>query len=295
MTSNISFFGASVTKQKTGYAEMLKQYFKDENIFIHGFGSCHIVDAGICNIDDVLTNNPDYCFIDWFTTGWVSTDTRTLDCLNTIIKKFSDKKCKLIFLFLLRKDHEKRIEFYNFMKNHLNKLHIAYIDINDHLEYSESLLRDIVHTTDEGSEVYAKTIFEKFNIIKSTLKIPNVDIETKYSDLKMLPVNKIFHKNIIFDGDSEIVCFELEVGPNSSAIQFNDANVINIWDQWCHYKRNTFKIIKTNIDGNVVCNICTHIDTSSCTKDINFDEYEKFLDLKKIYYIGNDLKIIDGL
>ena len=50
MTETISFFGASVTQQKSGYAQILKRYFESELCFIHGFGSCHLVDAGIYRI-----------------------------------------------------------------------------------------------------------------------------------------------------------------------------------------------------------------------------------------------------
>ena len=185
------------------------------------------------------------------------------------------------------------IEFYEFIKNHLKKLQVHYIDLNEDYKYSSTLLRDIVHTTDTGSELYAQNIFEKFNQIKFELKIPEMNIETKYDNIKSLQVDEIFYKTITFTGEGEIICFELEVGPNSSALQFHKSNnIIKIWDQWCYYKRKTMKFIEAYITGEMSCNILDNIDTTSCTKGINYDDHEKYLDIKTIYYIGEDLKII---
>ena len=53
----INIFGASVTQQKVGYAQILKNnFFTDHEINIFPFGGCHLSDAGIVRIDDVLNN-----------------------------------------------------------------------------------------------------------------------------------------------------------------------------------------------------------------------------------------------
>ena len=42
----------------------------DVNVF--GYGSMHLYDAGMCFIDNVLDNNPNYRFIDWMSTGFLA-------------------------------------------------------------------------------------------------------------------------------------------------------------------------------------------------------------------------------
>ena len=95
------FFGASVTKQKTGYAYILKRLFEKDNYNTHifGFGGMHLNNAGICMIDQIISKNPKYCFIDLFVTLYDKIDRNTIEYLDTIIYKFSKINCKLIFLF----------------------------------------------------------------------------------------------------------------------------------------------------------------------------------------------------
>lgn len=106
----IACFGASVTQQYKGYSFFLGKHL-NQNISVHGFGSEHIVYGGIVHIDKVLESKPSLCFIDWFSTGWIMTNEKTIHALDTIKYKFSKNNCKMIFLFLPRKDHDQRIPF----------------------------------------------------------------------------------------------------------------------------------------------------------------------------------------
>ena len=108
-------------QQKTGYTYYLKNIYKDKyNIYNFGFGSMHLKDAGMVFIQDVLKCKPEYCIIDWFSTG----DTYKYDkleiYLNTLIREFTLKKCKLIFLFLPAKSNtvyiKNKIPYFNMAK-----------------------------------------------------------------------------------------------------------------------------------------------------------------------------------
>jgi hypothetical protein len=203
MTKTIGFFGASVTAQKNGYAPLLSKKLHEEGIETHifGYGGNHMDDAGICLIDNVIEKKCDYCFIDFFSTGYTTMNDKTIECLDTIVYKFTKANCKLIFLFLLREDHVNRIHFYNFLKKYLDERNIFYIDINEQLEYSNEICRDAVHTTDLGSEKYTDVIFEKFKSINSYIEYPSNVVETRYCDkIKTLSVNKSFTNKIILRG-----------------------------------------------------------------------------------------------
>ena len=86
------FFGASVTKQKTGYAYILKRLFEKDNYNTHifGFGGMHLNNAGICMIDQIISKNPKYCFIDLFVGFFFSKGYCTVqidDCTNRDIRQ----------------------------------------------------------------------------------------------------------------------------------------------------------------------------------------------------------------
>ena len=81
----IAFFGASVTQQngESGYVPtftklLVENNFTDAVVIQKGFGSMHLFDAGICKIDEVVNENPNICFIDWFSTGFIATDKQRL-------------------------------------------------------------------------------------------------------------------------------------------------------------------------------------------------------------------------
>lgn len=81
----IAFFGASVTQQKNGYARKLtKKLCQKENIF--GYGGCHLKNAGIIFINKVLEIKPTICFIEWFSTGTITSHGPSVNCILIMIK-----------------------------------------------------------------------------------------------------------------------------------------------------------------------------------------------------------------
>lgn len=293
--SKTVIFGASVTQQREGYATRLKSMFPDD-VHIFGYGGMHLKDAGICFIDEVLQQNPSYCFIDWFSTDYSIIDKRTIEYINTIIHRFSEKKCKLIFLFFPRKDYKKKEKFNLFCKQYLKQKKIYYIDLYDtiNLDTLDSVLRDVVHSNDKGSNLYADIIYNKYIEDYDKIKIPENTIVTKYNNIKKIKINKVFDKSINLEGDCEIVGFYLTVGPHSGIVEIvHEQNIkkFNTWDRWCHYSREHFSVPCT-VEGEVGINISQeNFDTSTSCKEYNYIKKEKKLIVHDIYFVGNFLKI----
>lgn len=186
----ICFFGASVTQQSKGYAALLKEELS-ENVKVFGFGGMHLKDAGVCYIDKVLEWHPSICFVDWFSTGYKECSKKTEELIDTIIYKFTKASCKLIFLFFPYKEQE-REEFYQFCKEFLQKRKIAFIDVDEQVrEDRETILRDLIHTNDYGSRVYADIIKESYKKMQDQLVLPTEIYDTKYTKIKSIDVELV--------------------------------------------------------------------------------------------------------
>ena len=95
----------------------------------------HMSDSGICHLDHIISDKPDICFIDWFSTWYKVNKEKFLPYLNTIIKKLSDNKIKLVFLYLPRQDFEEaRGIMYEESQNYLKELDIPFIDLRYEIE-----------------------------------------------------------------------------------------------------------------------------------------------------------------
>lgn len=305
--SNIVFFGASVTQQKEGYVHFFDKLVNRENynLIQRGYGSMHLDDAGICFIDDIILENPNYCYIDWFSTGFIAKNEKILYIyLDVIVRKLLLINCKIVFLLFDRADmSDERLKMYNNVILYANKYNIDYIELYNNENISD-LLRDNVHTTILGSQVYGTKIYEHFleNIInKDTISLINIPLENKYSDIKKITVDKVVNDNIILKGDFEIVGIYQTIGPFSGLCEIDtngDKKIFNIWDQWCRYKRKNIKI--TISERNQSCKIKVlqdSFDTTLCKiKDICFDSIKKYMEIHYIFYIGElEIDSIDNM
>jgi hypothetical protein len=305
MEYTVGVFGASVTKQKDGYAYILSEKINIKHDHIFGYGGMHIDDAGICFLDNVVETRSDYCFIDFFSTDYTFTTQLTIDCLDTIVYKFTSNNCKLIFLFLLNGNHIKRLPFYKFVKTYLDAKKLYYIDLNAYLVYSNELCSDYVHTTHFGSEKYAEIIYEQFEKNRDSIKYPIDIVKTKYCDIKQLSVNKTFQDglqlrvcNAVETCDGKIIGFVLIIGPKSGLIKINNDKCL-IWDQWCHYERKHIQLKHIPISDILDITVLQdQIDYSSCRRPILDSEYGavKELNIIEIYYINNggELELIEN-
>jgi len=291
----IAVYGASITQQKNGYARQLSSKL-DETVQIFGYGGMHIKDAGISFIDKVLEVKPSYCFIDWFSTGYKDTNKETMEYIDTIIYKFTTNNCKLIFLFFPRTDDEGREEFYLFCKKYLEKKKIFYIDLNSEINNNELniVLRDIVHTTDYGSNLYSSKIAEIFKTNKNNIIFPSNMEATQYSYIDKISIERVFDKTLVLNGNCKIIGFYLTVGPHSGIVEIDNGESIqkyNTWDRWCAYPRKHFSL-SFFINGVTQINILKdEFDTSNCKKDHDFTKRKKKLIVHNIYYVGEFLEL----
>lgn len=151
----IAAFGASVTQQDNGYVDHLAKKLGIK-IKKFGYGGMHLPDAGVCFIDKVLSYKPDLCFIDWFSTNYMECTEKTLQCIDTILYKFSLIHCAVVFLiFPERRTDGRQVEkdaFYDFCRTALKECNVAFIDISDELKSTDlsEVLRDSIHTSMEG-------------------------------------------------------------------------------------------------------------------------------------------------
>ena len=281
----IAFFGASVTQQRDGYAYKIIDKL-NEKVNVYGFGGMHLNNAGISFIDKVIKDNPKLCFIDWFSSEYIVQSDKTKEYIDTIVYKFSKINCKVIFLFLPHKQLKQRLDFNLFCKNHLDKMEISYIDINDKIKNLKSILRDDVHTTDYGSELYADTIYEmyanKYQSISIPVKLPE---ETKYSNIENIEIGKRIDTIFNINGNGEIIGFLLTIGPHSGIIEINGSGIFmkeNTWDRWCNYTRRHFNL-SFSINGDTTLKI---LQDKFDEKGNIFNKRKKYLVIHKIYYIG---------
>ena len=276
----IAVFGASVTQQKNGFATKLNEHFNIP-IKIFGYGGMHLNNAAICFIDEVMNEKPSYCFFDWFSTGYNESNDQTVQYINTLLNKCSKINCKPIFLFLPFKDNSNKSNFHCFCKSILHDKKVFFIDVNTELyKYDiNKILKDNVHTTEYGSNLYSKIIYKKFKENKDNIMTPNGVSETQYTCIKKTTVNKEFKSFLKLRGNCEIIGFNCTIGPHSGlikiAINGSEPYTNNTWDRWCHYNRRHFNL-SMRISEKAQINILqTYFDTSSCKKQINFSEKKR--------------------
>jgi len=298
----ISFFGASITEQKEGYVYQIKNYFntnKNINIYQNGYGARYITDSGIINIDNVILNEPNYCFLDWFSTLLIDDISNLLIYINTIIYKFTKINCKLIFLFFPRKDmNNDRKKMYNSVQKYLNSINISYLDLSDifnnNLEY---ILKDGIHTNKQGGIEYANRIIEYFNNNLNNINYPSImPLETKYCNYKKLSFNHIINEYIIFDGDGDIVGFKIIKNKHCGIVDIFNNNIYyksyNFWDRWCTWTRESLDC-SLKINGKVKILLTNkNVDINNESPNIDWSKINKTIEIQELFYIGN-LNIID--
>ena len=289
----IAFFGASVTAQSNGYVECFARLNPEVAVRKHGFGGMHLCDAGMCFLDQVLENKPNYCYIDWFSTGYRSTGDETMEYINTLIARLTLIQCKIVFLFLPYREDDKR-DFYLHCKTILSNKNIHYLAIDELVEPKDinTILRDSIHTTDKGSEKYAEYISNDYHAVK--LELTSQVERTRFMNIKTYAVEKCFSDELVISGDCFIIGFLLTIGNHSGLIKVKSEAfeiTINTWDRWCHYPRPHFNL-PMQVAGTTRLTILQDaFDTSSCKELSDFTRFEKKLIIHKIYYIGETLKV----
>ena len=281
----ICCFGASVTAQKDGYVKHLRNLLPDEyNVIQNGYGGEHLFPSAICHLENIIEQKPDLCILDWFSTGFIMESEKTIDAINAIIYQLRLINCKIIFLFMPRIDNSKRISFYKFIENYLNKINISYIDLNKTFSNLDLILRDVVHTNLDGSKLYAEEINKQLKNLD--IKTPIYLEKNKYCTLKTLDVNKIVNNKIELSGNATILCFSLIIGPESGYINIVEQNKkLLLWDEWCHYNRQSTNINNIKVSNQLTIEVLNaKVDYSKCRREFNPENVKFNLNIKNIYY-----------
>lgn len=285
VTGRIACFGASVTEQDPSYCtHLLPEY----EVIKFGYGSRQPSNAGYAYIDLVLSYAPEYCFIDWFSTGWLHADRfdEVKEFIQTLQYKFYTAGCKLIFLIFPDTTVDK-VAAYAMAYKYLTEIGVPVLDISQSFDVSE-VLRDGIHTTEVGGAMYAEKINEYFATLITKEPPPIIIPEkTKYCDVGSLPINRIIRDKIVFNGKGQVLGIEQFIGPFSGLISVNGVKM-SIWDRWCYYRRDAMSV-GFSVDGRTeVIVLQDDFDRSEC---VHLDEadfsVEKYLDWNTCFFIGN--------
>lgn len=321
----IACFGASVTQQggPGSYYFHLSKALQElgHTTASFGYGSMHIVNAGICFIDTVLEFKPDVCFLEWFTSGCYEVKDGLLDSWNAILYKFSKVNCKLILLVLPRPDWDaERERFATVSIAHMSQYGVQTINLSKAFSNLKELLRDSVHTNQLGAETYAKSIMAQYMTIADSLQVSNLvpqgeenkqpdKIDTclalekvqlqpnKYCAIKTVAFDQKIYKYLKFLLEGQIIGIFMNVGPFSSQLTIqsdHEDRTYNLWDEWCYYDR---KLIKVAIKSDKKSEYCLTlnnnvIDRSKAKTQLDWDSIAKYFHPLKIFYLGA-MQIID--
>jgi len=279
---SIAFFGASITQQKTGYVHHFAQLNPGYRVLQFGYGGMYIHDAGICFIDSVVREKPNFCFIDWFSPRCYTPPEKIQEYLDVILMKLFSIKCKPIFLFFYRSNLDHNwLEMFQYLKSYANQYRINTVDLTHQTEPTLHL-KDGIHTNDLGSKHYATIINDNF--IKMHFPEFDGNISTnQWQHIEHIDTNIIAHKyiEISSEGCSQIVGIMQSVGPYSGNIYCtaDDAvYTVDTSDRWSVlYERRSMKS-----DIKPFCHKL-HVDIPDGNKAM----------WEQIFYIGNKITIIN--
>lgn len=292
MTLKINFFGASVTQQKEGYASIFKKNNPGIECSIFGYGGNHISGAGICYLDEILMNKPEFLILDWFSTGYCKESNleKVKIFIDTILYKTIKAGVRPVLLFLPQKKTPRVL--YEYLKQYINNFNVPVIDIDLKLNGRDDILRDTVHTNQLGSHLYADELTKSLYLIanenRNSFIIPD---RNKYCEIKKIKIYKKIHSNLTLEGNAEIIGIDQTVGPYTGYVRIGNY-LENLWDRWCYFERNMFHM-NFNIEGMKLIEVLQDdFDRSAAEIQFNWPN-EKLLNLSTLYYSGDFVKILD--
>ena len=290
MTLKINFFGASVTQQKDGYAWVFKNENPKVECKIFGYGANHISGAGICYLDDVLSNEPDFLVLDWFSTGYCKEENylKIREYIDAILRKTINAGVRPIFLFLPQESVPRML--YDQLIEYISKFNVPVLDCDTKFNGRKDILRDTVHTNELGSNLYANELkrYFEFKAINYPRKLflPKVN---KYCEIKKIDLNKEIYSKLIIDGDAEVIGISQTIGPYTGYVKIG-SYLEKLWDRWCYYERNMM-LLNFIVNGRTEIEVLQYeFDRSSTDKKIDWPT-RKYLKLMTLYYSGERLEV----
>ncbi|MEQ5806378.1 hypothetical protein J3369_03035 [Alteromonas sp. NFXS44] len=314
----IVIYGASVTAQKgrTGYFEHLKEILNEKYEVVRlPFGASHLHFAGIAMIQKVLDEKPDFCILDWVTPSASVFPDDTVTRINNIL---ISNKIRPIWILLPRTDdpfsERKSCEQVLDSKSDIVKV-FKFQESSWAVEDLSSIIRDVVHTNENGAAKYASFINEvieevcnpKINFVEKnkSLRIPKI-IACDGTIKEDSPLTIAFsHER----GNLSLYSLSL-IGPASPILQLdlmgNDrivqSHFRNVVDPWCYYERTmlinfpSFKNIESGfyklrisiVDEDPFENVKTLKSISS--EDLLENHLDRFLKVDE-FIIDGDVKV----
>jgi hypothetical protein len=308
----LAFYGASVTKQKTGYVHYIEKMC-NHNILQFGHGGMHLKDAGILFADEVCKSKPTFCFVEWFTPGIKNYTKESMFLyLDVIVLNLLKANCVPVFLFLRGVTstdlfEDKLASYKMIISEYCIPKNIPFIEVYKNVDVGckldEEILRDTVHTNDLGSELYAKAILDYFNsYILNTANIKNITTPNpnKYSNIKTLEFEQKCTTGLLIKGSAELVGIYQDVGPFSCFCDvYVDGKLVHkdrsIIDIHCDYIRPTINFNYTFKESLLIEISTKDVDYDDVVKrKINWERYnkegifaqQKELRLHSLHYVG---------
>lgn len=302
----ITFFGASVTRQKGGMAEVFAAFNPDYKVSIHGHGGMYIRDAGVCYLSETLNDHSSYCFLDWLSPLPIAPDDETLfKCLDAQIFMLRDSLCEPIILLLHRYDNatdkkisQKRINTYKKVEEYAKQWNVKTINLYDAPEVLEfmahnTLIKDYVHTTPEGSRFYGDIISREFaEIIKTKPSFDLLPQPNNFCSIRSLPVNKEFIQSIKICGAFTLIGIDQTIGPYSGKIKlktdgdYAEEIIFNNWDSYCYYVRRHITYINKSAQNCIEIEILNeNFDRGAAKEQVDWTQTPKMF-IQNLFYTG---------
>jgi hypothetical protein len=253
----ILFFGASVTAQsgENGFYDHLVKLDSKNAYRRLSFGSSQFDNAGFFNLPIILReqDKPDIVFFEWSTTNEQHFNP---DKLSYFVMSLLHNNILPIFLLLPKIDTFKENRKSDFLLYELaDSFQLPLLDLRYLLfkHLPTEIIRDIVHTTPFGANVYASKIYKflcSFGENDLLLaRVAEFDFKKSYK-LDVHEINKEIGKDQYLELNFDAISTRSEItvsllkGPFSPIINiFSNDSLIkeqSIFDPWCHYERENF-------------------------------------------------------
>ncbi len=331
LTPHIHFFGASVTSQSihhktgevTGFVNCLESRICSHRPTVKisrtSAGSSLFRSAGICLLEEVLDTSPNIIVLDWHSTGEEYFDEISW---NYLVDRILQKNILLLVLFMPRLRFvglNYKIQKFNIARNQSSRCGLVLCDIYESIgkEFElDKCLRDDVHTNSFGAKKYSDIIYpylekmivqilnnERTNYHTNDIKPPLVcTSKLCISKSKNMIDVKSLQLTFIPKNTEILAIFDCMRGPYSPIIDIYLSGKylrnFSIWDQWCHFERQSYAECKIVIDKSLLgAKLQLSIKISAnepeytkSLKEYDFSNIPKSLKMRSIYLIGAEIK-----
>jgi GDSL-like Lipase/Acylhydrolase family len=319
MKNKICFYGSSITAQLHGMVTAFQENNSENfDIIRISYGGTTIEDAGICFINNVLNEKPNYCFIDWFgpTYPVASSEDILVKCMDTFITKLIENNCIPIFLLCYRTDDDfdesisrKRVVLYKFIENYCKKYKIHYISLYSHpdvilLNSQGKLLADSAHVTKDGAKKYSDIIEDYFYsyVLDAPIATSFLPQKNELYDIKEKIFNESINTSFTIHGQGKLIGILHLNGPHSGILDISDINgnitKIKTWDKYCYSHRKVVSLVNLDIKNSLKISISKEEFDRTVVfhkngqwredifKATRWDQYQRHMKCLSIFYTG---------